>query len=256
MAATGEVDRLIKAATLEPSADALHAVARALEHTEVFYRAKVSDMDGKQRVSTPLLRLDDGTHALMVYTSKAHPDLPRQFGGAPWRHALKMALEIPQADWLIVTNLQGDWLPIKKSQIAQLLGTETPGTSENKGPAASLAATNSELGQLISDAAQRSEEDWLAPLLGALRGHELFLKLGDQLSEDGRPKIVTSEVRGVGGLVQAYTSRRRPGIVYGGMRWEAIVDMIKGNSEITGVHIINDNDDWVVLGRAQIQGDG
>lgn len=253
MAATDEVDRLIKAATVEPSADALLAVDRALAPTEVFYRATVSDLGGKQRVSTPLLRLDDGTHALMVYTSRAHPALPRQFGGAPWRHALKMALEIPQADWLIVTNLDGDWLPIRKSQIAQILGRGPGEPSKKKSTGETATDENAELDLLISDAAKQSGEDWLQPLLGALNGRELFLPISDQPSEDGRAKIVTSEVGGVSGLVQAYTSRRRPGITYGGMRWDAIVDMIKRAPEMPGVHIISDNDDWVVLGRAQIQ---
>jgi hypothetical protein len=64
--------------------------------------------------------------------------------------------------------------------------------------------------------------------------------------------MITSEVGDVRGLVQAYTTRRRPEIVYGGMTWQAIADMVKGSSDIPGVHIINDNDDWVVLGRSEI----
>jgi hypothetical protein len=37
------------------------------------------------------------------------------------------------------------------------------------------------------------------------------------------------------------------------MKWEAIVEMVKNAAEIPGVHIINDRDDWVVLGRREIQ---
>jgi hypothetical protein len=252
LAATDEVDRLIKAAILEPNADTLAAVHRALDSVEVFYRATVSEVGGKQRVKTPLLRLNDGSHALMVYTSKTHPDLPREFGGAPWQHTLKMALQMPQADWLILTNLHGDWLPIGKSQIAQLLGVARGDSPRNGRADTTSSEADDDLDSLIRKAAERPEEDWLESLRRALTGRELFLRLADERAEDGRPKMVTSEVGDVSGLVQAYTTRRRPGIVYGGMPWESIVDMMKNTPDIPGIHIINDSDDWVVVGRSEV----
>jgi hypothetical protein len=249
-----EVDRLIRAAASERSPQALEAVCRALDSGEVFYRATAHHADGKQRVSTPLMRLDDGSHALMVYASKAHPDLPSKFGGAPFRHVLKMARDIPEADWLIVTNMQGTWLPIRKTQIAAIL--ETLENRKPNGIAATEQSSNNhgaDLEALISNAVGKSADKWSDEMLRTLSGRELYIKLSDQPSDSGRPVMITSEAGGVKGLVQAYTSRRRPGIAYGGMKWEAIVEMVKNTNEIPGVHIINDRDDWVVLGRWEIQ---
>lgn len=250
-----EIDRLIRAAASEKSSEALEAVCRALDSREVFYRATTRHVDGKQRVSTPLLRLDDGSHALMVYTSKAHPDLPSKFGGAPFRHVLKMTLDIPSADWLIVTSMQGTWLPIRKTQIASILANL--GNRKPNGIATERSNNNrrADLEALISNAVGKSTDSWSDEVLGALSERELYIKLSDQPSDSGRPVMITSEVGGVKGLVQAYTSRRRPGIAYGGMKWEAIVEMVTKATEIPGVHIINDRDDWVVLGRHEIQAD-
>lgn len=248
-----EIDRLIRAAASDKSPEALEAVCRALDSREVFYRASVRHVDGKQRVSAPLLRLDDGSHALMVYASKAHPDLPSKFGGAPFRHVLKMALEIPAADWLIVTSTQGTWLPIRKTQIAIIL--QTLGNKEPNKIATEQSNNNrgTDLEALISNAVSKSADSWSDEILRSLSGRELYIKLSDQASDSGRPVMITSEVGGVKGLVQAYTSRRRPDIAYGGMKWEAIVEMVKNAAEIPGVHIINDRDDWVVLGRRELQ---
>jgi hypothetical protein len=49
-----EIDRLIHAAASDKGPEALEAVCRALDSREVFYRASVRHVDGKQRVSTPL----------------------------------------------------------------------------------------------------------------------------------------------------------------------------------------------------------
>jgi hypothetical protein len=189
----------------------------------------------------------------MVYASRAHPDLPSKFGGAPFRHVLKMALDIPAADWLIVTSMQGNWLPIRKAQIAIIL--QTLGNEEPNRLATEQSNNNrdADLEALISIAVGKSADNWSDELIRELSGRELYVKLSDQPSDNGRPVMVTSEVGGVKGLVQAYTSRRRPGITYGGMKWEAIVEMVKNATEIPGVHVINDRDDWVVLGRREIQ---
>jgi hypothetical protein len=248
-----EIDRLILAAESDKSPEALYAVCRALDSREVFYRASVRQVDGNQRVSTPLLRLDDGSHALMVYASRAHPDLPSKFGGAPFRHVLKMALDIPAADWLILTSLQGTWLPIRKTQIAvilETLGNKEPNRIDNE---QSNNNRGADLETLISNAVGRSAESWTDEMLRSLSGRELYIKLSHQRTGSEQAVMITSEVGGVKGLVQAYTSRGRQGIAYGGMKWEAIVEMVKNAAEITGVHIINDRDDWVVLGRQEIQ---
>jgi hypothetical protein len=248
-----DIDQLVRAAASDKSPEALEALCRALDAKEVFYRANLRHIDGGQRVSTPLLRLDDGSHALVVYTSKAHPDLPSKFGGAPFRHVLRMALDIPAADWLIVTGMQGTWLPIRKNQIAAIL--QILANKEPNGIATEQANNNrgTDLEILISDAVGRPADSWFDEMLRSLSGRELYIKLSDQPADSGRPVMITSEVEGVKGLVQAYTSRRRPGIAYGGMKWEALVGMVKNAAEISGVHIINDQDDWVVLGRQELQ---
>jgi hypothetical protein len=89
-------------------------------------------------------------------------------------------------------------------------------------------------------------------ILEQLKGRELYVRLAAAQSEDGHPVMITSRVGDVEGLVQAYTTRSRPGITYGGMTWEAIVDMIASAPDIAGVHLINDNDDWIILGRSDI----
>ena len=42
---------------------------------------KITEMQSGNKKTTPLLRLPDGTHAMMLYTSKTHPDLSDTFAG-------------------------------------------------------------------------------------------------------------------------------------------------------------------------------
>ncbi|MGZ5369981.1 MAG: hypothetical protein ACXWDD_11795 [Aeromicrobium sp.] len=248
-----KVDRLLASQGMKRDAESLVRLHQALIPLEVYYRATVNEVDGEQRITAPLLRLDDGSHALMVYTSKTHPELPERFAGAPWRQVLRMAHEMQNTDWLIVKSESGEWYPIGKDEIEQLLAGPTQDESLQQGS----AATGPFLGQddaieaIITTAAADGEESFDA-LISVLKNRELFLRLAPRPSADGRPVIVTSRVGDVTGLAQAYTSRRRPGMTYGGMKWEAIVEMVLKSAEMAGVHIINDNDDWVVLDRSAI----
>ncbi|TXF10693.1 hypothetical protein E5N00_21705, partial [Mycobacterium tuberculosis] len=61
--------------------------------------------------------------------------------------------------------------------------------------------------------------------------------------------IVTSSAAGRDGWVLTYTTRNRPGISYGGITWDALVNMIKSNPDIPGVRVVNEADDWILLGR-------
>jgi hypothetical protein len=237
MAAPEHLDALITAAVNERGRHTLGAVVRALEGNEVFYRASATATDGGQRVTTPLARLNDGSHALVVYTSKSHPDLPKTFGGAPWRHVLTMAVGMPRADWLIVCNTTGDRLPVNKAQMTAILAEQN---------------ADEGLEAAISRARDPLSDDWFEVLATNLRGRELFVRIAPEPSPDGRPVMITSAVGDVAGLVQAYTSRARPGMTYGGMTWEAIVGMVEDAPGIPGVHVINDADDWVVLERSQL----
>lgn len=256
MTAPNNVDELIATAARGQEKGALADVIRALDSHEVFYRADVTPTEEGQRVTTPLVRLSDGSHAFVVYTSKVHPELPKKFGGAPWRHVLKMAAQLPQADWLIVSTAGGDWLPINKDQVNVIIqGLE--GASPH-GEAADVNrpvdAGGTDLDGLISRAQGSLHDDWSDPLLASLRNRELFVRISPDRLEDGRPVLVTSDIGDVRGLVQMYTSRVRSGMAYAGMSWQAIVDLVQNAAELAGVHIINDNDDWVVLGRSELHG--
>jgi hypothetical protein len=249
------IEELVKTASLDNSTESRMALHHALDSVEVYHRATIHAVEPKRLFSTPLLRLKDGTHAMMVYTSKSHPDLADEFAGASWRHTLEIASTIPQADWLILTNRSGDWIAISKSQISGILNSlpSQPSARPNDPPGQESAKTSSEtLDSLISQAAHIPTQNRSDPILEQLQGRELYLRLAGEPSEGNQPVMITSKVGDIGGLVQAYTTRSRPGITYGGMTWEAIVDMINNAPHIPGVHIINDNDDWIVLGRPDI----
>ena len=53
-------------------------------------------------------------------------------------------------------------------------------------------------------------------------------------------------------VIRVYTSRVRPGIRYGGIRWEELKDMVRIAPKISGVQIMNDADDWVVFDRESL----
>lgn len=251
-----KIEELVKTASLDDNAASRAALDHALNSVEVYYAAKASVVDGKRRVSIPLLRLQDETHAMMVYTSKSHPDLLEKSAGASWRRTLEITMSIPKADWLILTNLDGNWLPIHRRQIPAILNSlpSEPDERSNDPSGQESGKTSLEtLDSLISKAVRLPEEIRAESILEQLKGRELYVRLAAQPSGGGQPIMITSKVGDIRGLVQAYTTRSRPGVAYGGMTWEAIVDMIENAPDMPGVHIINDNDDWVVLGRSDIK---
>lgn len=256
MSAPDDIDTAISAASANPNADTLSAAVRALDAREVFYRATVNATEDGQRVTTPLARLSDGSHALVVYTSKSHPELPSKFGGASWRHVLSMTAQLPQADWLIVSTESGAWLPISRRQVPVILNglnAAAPGSSHHPVESVDEEPT---LDEAISQAHGKPPDDWSRPLMERLGNRELYVRISPDRLEGGRPVLITSTIGEVGGLIQTYTSRIRKEFTYGGMTWEAIADMVKNAPAIPGVHLINDNDDWVVLDRKVIEATG
>src|SRR5437588_6374394 len=125
-----QIEELVKAASLDDSARSRTALYQALDSVEVHYEATASVVDGKRLLGMPLRRLRDDTRAMMVYTSKLHPDLPQKFASTSWRHVLGIASNISQADWLILTNLDGNWLAIHRRQIPAILNSLPSGPSE------------------------------------------------------------------------------------------------------------------------------
>jgi hypothetical protein len=251
-----QIEELVKTASLDDSAKSRAALYYALDSVEVHYEATASIVDGKRLLGMPLLRLQDDTRAMMIYTSKSHPDLPQGFASTSWRHTLEIAWNISQADWLILTNLDGNWLAINRRQIPAILNSlpSAPREHSNDPSGQESGKTSLEtLDSLISKTVRLTAKTRAESILEQLKGRELYVRLAAEPSDDGQPVLITSKVGDIQGLVQAYTTRSRPGIAYGGMTWEAIVDMIENAPGIPGVHIINDNDDWVVLGRSDIR---
>ena len=91
-----------------------------------------------------------------------------------------------------------------------------------------------------------------AALESRLRDAQLFVLLTPESATSGRIALMTSAAGGIENLVQAYTSRVRPGYVYGEMDWQAIVDMVDNAPVLAGIHIINDRDDWVIIRRSDL----
>lgn len=210
-----------------------------LNDHEVFYSLDVEEVDGQPQIKTPLRELADGTHALEVFTSRTNPDLWKEYAGAPWRQVLELAAKIPPVQWLIIKNNTGSRVPIRKSQIAAILDV-LPRT-----PSATLDSR-------ITSIAGEPHARPFSSLESHLADSQLFVRLTAQPVTSGQRALVTSSAGGVDDLVQAYTSRSRPGYVYGEMDWPAIVDMVGKTSALAGIQIINDNDDWVIITRSDL----
>lgn len=121
-----------------------------------------------------------------------------------------------------------------------------------------MTAANSEndpLEEAISDASRSDDNKWDKAILTLLRGREVYLHLTGGGVPNGQPSMMTSAAGGRDGWILTYTSRRRPGIAYGGVRWEELVTMIGKLDAAPGVRVVNENDDWVILGRQELASD-
>jgi hypothetical protein len=59
----------------------------------------------------------------------------------------------------------------------------------------------------------------------------------------------TFQIEHLDHVIRAYTSRVRPGIKYGGIKWQELKEMIGKLPDVSGVQIMNNADDWVVFDR-------
>lgn len=241
MSQTTDIEELIARAATTRDQQLTSELFLALDDHEIFYSVDIKDVDGQEQVNTSLLEMADGTYALVAYPSKANPELWKQFAGAPWRTVLDLALRIPPVEWVIVKNIQGDRVPIRKGQIAAILNL-LPSMNRHVGAVESL----------IAEAAKYQRAEWVSLLQYQLNDRELFVRMASQTSESEQLTLITSSAGGIDGLVQAYTTRSRPGYVYGGMNWNAIVEMLAKTPALPGVQIINDNDDWAIITRADL----
>ncbi|MEU9809106.1 hypothetical protein [Mycobacterium sp. NPDC050853] len=241
MSPANGIEELITRAATTQDQQLASELFLALDDHEIFYSVDIKDVDGEEQINTPLLEMADGTYALVAYPSKTHPELWKQFAGAPWRTVLDLASKIPPVEWLIVKNIQGSRVPIRKSQIAAILDLLP---SMNK-PADTIES-------LITESADHPRAEWFSALQRRLNDRELFVRLTPPTSESEQPILVTSSAGGIDGLVQAYTTRIRTGYTYGGMSWDAIVGMVAETPALSGVQLINDNDDWAVVTRSDL----
>jgi len=241
--------RIFSAAARETgSGHARLELFRALDGVTLYYVGSKTEVDGQPVVSTRLRRLDDGSSAMVVYTSRRHPDLPDRFLAAKWSDILRTAYETVRPDWLVIANMRNETVPISRDQIPVILADlSVPEADRIPDP----VVVEGDLESAISGAAGTDSEHWYEPVMTQLCGREIYLHLAD--SADGSPIMVTSPAAGRDGWVLTYTTRNRPGIRYGGIKWEQLVDMIKNNPAIPGVRVVNDADDWVLLGRDVIE---
>jgi hypothetical protein len=239
--------QLFEVAARGDSGDARVQLFRALDGEELFYLAEEVLVDGRQMLSTPVRKLEDGSSAMRVYSSKHHPDLAQGCVGAPWAHVLNVAYGGVQADWLVLINLDNLIVAIARDQIPVILSDLT-GPKDGH-PSSQPAATVDSLESAITNAVQTSSDEWYESTLHQLRGRELYLHLTDGFSATGQPSMRTSAAGGRDGWILTYTSRKRPGIKYGGIKWEELVKMVKNNEQMPGVRVVNNSDDWIILGR-------
>lgn len=253
---TDDIEKLVESAAQENSYVARQRLFRAIRLVEVFFPYNVEQHGGKEVRSTPLLRLSDGTHAMMLFTSKAHPHLSEhdQFAGGTFKDALAAALKMPELDWVILSNRASQWVAISKQQIPAVLDDLHSGRPDQVNPF--VASETDPAAKMVEDLitrAVRTKSEELSPPIGSvLADRELFLELAAGESEDGQPVMKNFRVEQLRHVVRAYTTRLRPGIRYGGIRWEALKDMIRIAPEIGGVQIVNNADDWVVFDRESL----
>ncbi|MBU8809938.1 hypothetical protein KL953_13710 [Mycolicibacterium goodii] len=218
---------------------------RALDGVTLYYVATEREVDGNHVLSTRVRRLDDGSSAMVVYTSRRHPDLPDRFVASQWTNILKAAYGTVRPDWLVVANMRNETVAIARDQIPVILA-DLSVPVDDRMPNPTVVADDLE--NVISNAVGATSDDWYEPAIALLRRHELYLHLTDDPGT-GQQSLVTSSAAGRAGWVLTYTTRLRSGIKYGGITWDALVDMIKNNPEIPGVRVVNEADDWILLGR-------
>lgn len=246
-----DIEKLVEAAAQESSSEnsaknshtARQRLFRAIAFTEVFFPCNVDQHNRAVVRSTPLARLTDGSHAMMLFTSKSHPHLAehKNFAGGAFRDTLAAAFKIPTLDWVILSNNAWHRVPIRKQQITAILDDLD---SDDQGRA---------IEDLITESVS-SETDQIAHRVGAALGErELFLELAAGQNEDGQPRMKTIQVAHLSHVVRAYTSRVRPGIRYGGIRWAALKDMVTAAPEIGGIQVMNSADDWIVFDRETLK---
>jgi hypothetical protein len=257
MTDNNDIDKLVEVAAQENSPAARQRLFQTIRLTEVFAPCELDPHDPNKVRSTPLARLSDGTHAMMLFTSKSHPHLSehQHFAGGAFKDHLSAALKMPPLDWVILSNNAWQRVTIHKQQIAAILDDlNSDGRGQNYLQAPSAGdATGTVLEDFITQSARSESDEVPNQVSAALRDRELFLELAAGQSEDGQPVMKTFQIQHLAHVVRVYTSRVRPGIRYGGIQWTALKDMIRTVPGIGGVQIMNNADDWIVFDREALR---
>ena len=235
---TDDIEDWVTRTAHDGAAEAKLALFRRFRSSEVFFASTTRFVGGELMDAAPLLRLPDGTHAMMLYTSGAHPDVPTDYSGASIETALGLALKMPDADWVILTNLVSEWVALNRQQMATILDEAVGGSG-----------SRDRLSSLISEAAATSPQQFTDAMLAELAERELYVELAPGESPEGRPMLSTFTVGPTTGVVRAYLTRRRQGVRYGGMQWEALRDLVIATPALAGAQVVNDADDWVLFDR-------
>lgn len=248
-----DIEQLVRIAARESSQLSRRRLFRAIRFVEVFLPYRQEQHDGEEVRSTPLARLADGTHAMMLFTSKSHPHLSehQQFAGATFKDALASALKMPSLDWVFLFNSESQRVEIAKRQISEILDDLDTATPGRDGSSANVKNGRPEdtLEGLISNAVESQSAELPTSIGSAIGDREIFLELSKTQAEDGQPVMKTFQIENLGKVVRAYTSRGRTDIRYGGIDWSELKNLIRISPEIRGVQIVNDADDWIVFDR-------
>ena len=193
-----DIEKLVEIAAQENSYMARRRLFQAIRLVEVFFPYDVEQHGDKEVRSTPLLRLADGTHAMMLFTSKSHPHLSehKQFAGGTFEDAIAAALKMPPLDWVILSNNASQWVSIAKGQISGILDDLNPGRQEQiSSPMASEGdPTAKALEDLITHSVKSKSDELPSPIGSVIGDRELFLELAAGQGEDGQPTMKTFQI--------------------------------------------------------------
>jgi SseB protein N-terminal domain len=247
-----QIEKLIEIAAQENSQTARQRLFETIRLVEVFSPCNMDPHDDAKITSIPLARLSDGSHAMMLFTSKSHPHLSEHahYAGGAFMKTLTAALEMPELDWVILHNRDSRWVAINRQQIPAVLQSLGP-DRKSSDPATGTGTDPSRmlLENMITNTSRSKSGELPASFESAIADQEIFLEMAARENPDGQPVMKTFHIEHLRHVVRVYTSRVRPGLTYGGIRWNALKEMIRSAPGIGGVQIMNNADDWIVFDR-------
>ena len=233
-----DLDREIQVAQRANTPEANLNLFHSMRSAEVYYPLSKTS-SGQQTV--PLLRLPDGTHAMLAVTSKDAPDLPRTFGGSKLEHAMTIAARMPNADGFILANATGQSVALSKTALQAILMKLDNLTHD----------VQHELNRLISEASRDASEKRTRTLLTSLEQSELYSHIESHEGGQKQATLPTYSMGDMKKLLRFYTGRKLPDQIPlpAGMLWRDIVAMVGKLQDIDGIQIVNNEGDYIVLGR-------